>query len=129
MRILQWGTVLMVQMHTEHHIDSFDLESFFRLHDLDMNGFWDEAEIEAVYGLHHHSVKENIPQDALRQARAHSVVERVLKALDKNDDGQSKSKCSEVKLTETGRISLEEFLAGGTDGLPSFTGYKDLGRM
>lgn len=28
----------------------------------------------------------------------------------------------------TGRISLEEFLAGGTGGLPSFEGYKDLGR-
>lgn len=27
-----------------------------------------------------------------------------------------------------GRISLEEFLAGGTEGLPSFEGYKDLGR-
>lgn len=28
----------------------------------------------------------------------------------------------------TGRISLAEFLAGGNEGLPSFEGYKDLGR-
>ena len=42
-------------MHTEHHIDSFDLESFFKLHDLNLDSYWDRAEIEAVYGLHHHS--------------------------------------------------------------------------
>lgn len=100
-------------MHTEHHIDSFDLESFFKLHDLDLNGFWDVAEVEAVYGLHHHSVKERLPQKGLQEGRASVVVEKVLKRLDTNGDR---------------RISLEEFLAGGNDGLPSFEGYKDLGR-
>ncbi|WWD16657.1 hypothetical protein CI109_101087 [Kwoniella shandongensis] len=99
-------------MHTEHHIDSFDLESFFKLHDLDMDGFWDEAEIQAVYGLHHHSVKEKIPQQALVDGRTQVVVDKVLSKLDTNKDG---------------KISLEEFMAGGTEGLPSFEGYKDLG--
>ena len=100
-------------MHTEHHIDSFDLESFFKLHDLDLNGFWDVAEIEAVYGLHHHYVKERLPQKDLQDGRASVVVEKVLQKLDKDGDKG---------------ISLEEFLAGGDDGLPSFEGYKDLGR-
>lgn len=99
-------------MHTEHHIDSFDLESFFKLHDLDMNGYWDELEIQAVYGLHHHSLKDKMRKGAQVDARAQNIVSKVLEALDKNQDG---------------RISLEEFLAGGTEGLPSFEGYKDLG--
>ncbi|KAK8861437.1 hypothetical protein IAR55_002256 [Kwoniella newhampshirensis] len=99
-------------MHTEHHIDSFDLESFFKLHDLDMNGFWDGLEIQAVYGLHHHSVKEKIPHQELIDGRTQMVVDKVLQKLDTNKDG---------------KISLEEFMAGGTEGLPSFEGYKDLG--
>nr|KIR83969.1 hypothetical protein I308_05725 [Cryptococcus tetragattii IND107] len=99
-------------MHTEHHIDSFDLESFFKLHDLDMNGYWDELEIQAVYGLHHHSVKDKMGKGGQVDGRAKNIVSKVLEALDKNQDG---------------RISLEEFLAGGTEGLPSFEGYKDLG--
>ncbi|WWC68791.1 uncharacterized protein I206_102726 [Kwoniella pini CBS 10737] len=99
-------------MHTEHHIDSFDLESFFKLHDLDMNGFWDQAEIQAVYGLHHHSVKDKIKQPELVDARTQVVVDKVLEKLDTNKDG---------------KISLDEFIAGGTEGLPSFEGYKDLG--
>ncbi|WWC87690.1 uncharacterized protein L201_002582 [Kwoniella dendrophila CBS 6074] len=99
-------------MHTEHHIDSFDLEAFFKLHDLDMNGFWEVPEIEAVYGLHHHSVKDKIKQPELVDARTKVVVDKVLDKLDTNKDG---------------KISLSEFIAGGTDGLPSFEGYKDLG--
>lgn len=99
-------------MHTEHHIDSFDLESFFKLHDLDMDGFWDEAEIQAIYGLHHHSMREKIPQSELVEGRTKVVVDKVLQRLDSNKDGQ---------------ISLDEFLVGGQDGLPSFEGYKDLG--
>ncbi|OWZ74637.1 hypothetical protein C365_06975 [Cryptococcus neoformans Bt85] len=98
-------------MHTEHHIDSFDLESFFKLHDLDMNGYWDELEIQAVYGLHHHSLKDKLGRGHA-DGRAQNIVAQVLDALDKDRDG---------------KISLDEFLAGGTQGLPSFEGYKDLG--
>ncbi|AAW45100.1 protein secretion-related protein, putative [Cryptococcus deneoformans JEC21] len=73
-------------MHTEHHIDSFDLESFFKLHDLDMNGYWDELEIQAVYGLHHHSLKDKMRKGAQVDARAQNIVSKVLEALDKNQD-------------------------------------------
>lgn len=100
-------------MHTEHHIDSFDLESFFKLHDLDLDGYWDIPEIQAVYGLHHHSVKEKIPVPEMVDTRTKEIVEQVLRKLDTDSDG---------------KISLQEFLDGGDDGLPSFQGYKDLGR-
>lgn len=100
-------------MHTEHHIDSFDLESFFKLHDLNMDGYWDVPEIEAVYGLHHHSVKEKIPQPELIQGRTKMIVDKVLQRLDQDGDG---------------KISQEEYVKAGPDGLPSFEGYKDLGR-
>lgn len=75
-------------MHTEHHIDSFDLPSFFKLHDLNLDGFWDEAEIQAVYGLHHHSVKGKLPE-SLVDGRADVVVKKVLEKLDTNSDGKS----------------------------------------
>ncbi|ORX36292.1 hypothetical protein BD324DRAFT_628197 [Kockovaella imperatae] len=112
-------------MHTEHHIDSFDLESFFKIHDLDLNNVWDRAEIEAVYGLHHHSVipkqgkhghadhaSEGESKSQALGERAGPIVDEVLRKLDKNGDG---------------KISLQEFMDGGPDGLPSFEGYKDLG--
>jgi hypothetical protein len=73
-------------MHTEHHIDSFDLNSFFALHDLNSDGSWDEPEIQAVYGLHHHSVKGKMP-DAHIEGRADVVVKKVLEKLDTNKDG------------------------------------------
>jgi hypothetical protein len=76
-------------MHSEHHIDSFDLESFFKLHDLDNDGFWDEAEIGAVYGLHHHSVRIKIPQPELVEGRTRLIVDKVKQKLDTNGDGES----------------------------------------
>lgn len=78
----------MRQMHTEHHIDSFDLNSFFALHDLNTDGQWDEAEIQAVYGLHHHSVKGKMPPDHV-DSRADVVVKKVLEKLDKDKNGMS----------------------------------------
>jgi hypothetical protein len=75
-------------MHTEHHIDSFDLNSFFALHDLNSDGSWDEPEIQAVYGLHHHSVKGKMPADHV-DSRADVVVKKVLDKLDTNKDGKS----------------------------------------
>jgi len=31
-------------------------------------------------------------------------------------------------MTAVGKVSLQEFLDGGNDGLPSFEGYQGLGR-
>ena len=52
-----------------------------------MDGRWDESEIQAVYGLHHHSVREKIPQPELIEGRTRMVVDKVLQKLDKNKDG------------------------------------------
>jgi hypothetical protein len=76
------------QMHTEHHIDNFDLPAFFTLHDLNLDGMWDVPEIEAVYGVHHHSVKEAVGgQQELVDGRAATIVAQVLAKLDKDGDG------------------------------------------
>ena len=79
-------------MHTEHHIDSFDLESFFKLHDLDDDGLWKRPEIEAVYGLHHHTAEKAIPDGGAREGRTRMVVDKVLQKLDTNLDGGPRTK-------------------------------------
>lgn len=77
-------------MHTEHHIDNFDLPAFFTLHDLNLDGSWDRAEIEAVYGVHHHSIKEAVGgQQDVVDGRAATIVASVLAKLDTDKDGES----------------------------------------
>lgn len=71
-------------MISEHHIDQFDLPAFFKLHDLDSDGFWTTDEIAALYGLRHHSVTgldKKVP-DGLEE----QIVSAVLAKLDKNGD-------------------------------------------
>ncbi len=68
-------------MHTEHHIDSFDLPSFFKLHDLNMDGLWDVNEIKAVYGLHNEKAKAAVGQPG-----------------DKNSDGKLKGMDADMMI-------------------------------
>lgn len=111
-------------MQSEHHIDAFDLPSFFKLHDLDNDGYWTVAEIQAVYGLnpdaahshgHAHGQQGGKPggsQEKDITEKAKVVSDKVLEVMDMNRDG---------------KISADEFIAAGTAGLPSFEGFKDLG--
>ncbi|KAF7302661.1 Precursor to secretory protein [Mycena chlorophos] len=92
-------------MATEHHIESFDLRSFFQLHDLNRDGFWDKEEVEAIYGVHHVYSQKKSKDDEEHQKKADHISSTVLKLLDKDGDGQ---------------ISPEEFEAVGLDGLPNF---------
>ncbi|KAI9570144.1 hypothetical protein HD554DRAFT_2019235 [Boletus coccyginus] len=92
-------------MASEHHIDSFDLESFFQLHDLNQDGVWDRQEIEAIYGVHHVYSQKKSKDEIEHQKKADYVVDTVLKLMDKDGDGQ---------------VSPEEFEAAGFKGLPSF---------
>ncbi|KAI4522075.1 hypothetical protein K525DRAFT_223637 [Schizophyllum commune Loenen D] len=92
-------------MSKEHHIDSFDLPSFFQLHDLDGDGVWNRAEIEAIYGVHHVYSQKKSKDDVEHQKKADTIVETVLAKMDKNKDGE---------------IALEEFVLVGLDGLPNF---------
>ncbi|KAJ8494521.1 hypothetical protein ONZ51_g2281 [Trametes cubensis] len=92
-------------MATEHHIDTFDVPSFFHLHDLNRDKVWDSEEIEAVYGVHHIYSQKKSKDDIEHKKKADHIVQEVLRRLDKNRDG---------------KISLEEFEAVGLDGLPNF---------
>ncbi|KAI5998044.1 hypothetical protein EDD15DRAFT_2572555 [Pisolithus albus] len=92
-------------MATEHHIDSFDVESFFKLHDLDQNGVWDREEIEAIYGVHHVYSQKKSRDEVEHKKKADHIVETVLKALDKDGDG---------------KVTPEEFAAAGLTSLPTF---------
>ncbi|KAJ7597295.1 hypothetical protein C8J56DRAFT_919698 [Mycena floridula] len=92
-------------MASEHHIDSFDIRSFFHLHDLNRDGFWDKEEIEAVYGVHHIYSKQKSKDDIEHQKKAEHIVAAVLRGIDSNKDG---------------KISPEELEAAGMDALPSF---------
>lgn len=92
-------------MASEHHIDSFDLPSFFQLHDLDRDGYWGPDEIEAIYGVHHVYSQKKSKDEIEHQKKAETIVNTVLDLVDKDKDG---------------RISLEEFKSVGLDGLPNF---------
>ncbi|THH19015.1 hypothetical protein EW146_g2074 [Bondarzewia mesenterica] len=96
-------------MATEHHIDSFDPPSFFQLHDLNRDGVWDKEEIQAIYGVHHvYSQKKSKASkldDVEHQEKADTIVQTILKAMDKNADE---------------KITLDEFEAVGLAGLPNF---------
>jgi hypothetical protein len=74
-------------MSSEHHIDSFDLPAFFKLHDLNMDGYWDRDEIAAIYGLRHHSVVGRKTK-ALPAGLEEKIVAAVLAKLDTNEDGE-----------------------------------------
>ncbi|KAI0031254.1 hypothetical protein K488DRAFT_52491 [Vararia minispora EC-137] len=90
-------------MAQEHHIDTFDLPSFFHLHDLNRDGFWQKDEIEAVYGMHHLYAKKL--SKASSELPLRTIVDTILRNMDKDGDGT---------------VSLVEFEAAGLVGLPNF---------
>lgn len=99
-------------MRTEHHLDSFDLESFFKLHDLDQNGILSRAELEAIYGLHHESSKKKSGSDEEHRRKTDEILAKVLAVLDQNGDGV---------------VTKTEFVAAGEKGLPEFSHHEGLG--
>ncbi|KAI0249533.1 hypothetical protein BJV78DRAFT_1226880 [Lactifluus subvellereus] len=92
-------------MATEHHIDTFDLPSFFHLHDLNSDGVWDEGEVEAIYGMHHIYAQKKSKDEEEHQEKAKFIVNVIFNAIDKDKDG---------------KITLAEFEAAGLAALPGF---------
>lgn len=44
----QHAAYIQSHMAQEHHIQAFDLGSFFSLHDLNRDGVWDRSEVESI---------------------------------------------------------------------------------
>ncbi|KAH7039948.1 uncharacterized protein B0I36DRAFT_309656 [Microdochium trichocladiopsis] len=73
-----WMTVHMAE---EHHMQSFDPESFFMLHDFDSNGRWEPSEILRTYGLEDESNRD------ITQSRRDEIQAHLMGMLDANRDG------------------------------------------
>lgn len=118
----------------EHHLDNFDLQSFFHLHDLNRDvrfislqshyesreligdnaqGVLDINELESIYGVHHEKVKKATGgTQEVHTEQARRIVAEVLDRLDANRDAV---------------LTMREFLAGGVGGLPMFDNVPNLG--
>ncbi|KAM0788410.1 hypothetical protein ACM66B_001547 [Microbotryomycetes sp. NB124-2] len=106
-------TYAELHMAQEHHMDNFDIQAFFHLHDLNRDGILDVNELESIYGVHHEKRKSasGVPLEVHTQ-QAKEIVKAVLEKLDTNKDGV---------------LTMREFVAGGVGGLPNFKGVADLG--
>lgn len=65
----------------EHHIDGWDTESFFTLHDYDSDGYWRSQELMRTYGLMDPSNKD------MSQNKKEEIVVKLLNMLDLDSDG------------------------------------------
>lgn len=93
-------------------MDSFDIQAFFHLHDLNRDGLLDVNELQSIYGVHHEKVKKGSESQEVHTEQAREIVKTVLAALDTNGDGV---------------LTMREFVAGGVGGLPNFKGIEHLG--
>lgn len=104
-------------MLTEHGLDSYDSDVFFKLHDLQDIGFWTKTDILNLYGLLRESVvgdgsgmgEHSHGEETITKESKNHVVDSILKMMDTNSDGQ---------------ISIQEFRDFTKNGglLPDF-GY------
>lgn len=69
-------------MTEEHHIDNWDVGSFFALHDYNSDGKWQGEEIMRTYGLMDPSNKDVSHEAATR------ILSELMGLLDKNGDGE-----------------------------------------
>ncbi|KAG0178163.1 DNA topoisomerase 3-beta-1 [Apophysomyces sp. BC1021] len=78
-------------MHDTHQIQVSDEVTFFKLHDLDGDGFWDDRELRAMYGL-----ERDIDPNAVH---VKTIINRAFEELDTGRDGL-------ISLTEYMRSKL-----------------------
>ncbi|KAI8638974.1 hypothetical protein BD408DRAFT_422226 [Parasitella parasitica] len=65
-------------MNEAHQIEVTDEVTFFKLHDLDGDGFWDEKELQSMYGL-----ERDIDP---KTSHIKLIIDRVYKEMDMNKD-------------------------------------------
>ncbi|ORX62279.1 hypothetical protein DM01DRAFT_1403954 [Hesseltinella vesiculosa] len=71
-------------MASTHHIEIMDEITFFKIHDIDGNGYWDDHEVLSIYGL------ERQVADGAEHVSA--IVQRAFQDLDLDGDGQISQK-------------------------------------
>lgn len=86
-------------MNEAHQIEVTDEVTFFKLHDVDGDGFWDEKELQSMYGL-----ERDIDPNT---SHIKKIIDRVYEEMDMNKD----------RL-----ISLDEYI---TAKLPSITAREE----
>ncbi|BGP38669.1 hypothetical protein JCM10450v2_002619 [Rhodotorula kratochvilovae] len=106
------ATYAELHMAQEHHMDSFDIQAFFHLHDLNRDGVLDRNELESIYGVHHEKRRKGTKNLEVHTQQATEIVDAVLAKLDQNRDNV---------------LTMREFVAGGVGGLPNFRGVEHLG--
>ncbi|KWU44074.1 hypothetical protein RHOSPDRAFT_18556 [Rhodotorula sp. JG-1b] len=106
------ATYSELHMAQEHHMDSFDIQAFFHLHDLNRDGVLDRNEIESIYGVHHEKKRKGAKNLEVHTQQANEILDAVLEKLDQNGDGL---------------LTMREFVDGGVGGLPNFKGVEHLG--
>ncbi|KAF2664877.1 secretory pathway protein Ssp120 [Microthyrium microscopicum] len=88
-----WATQHMAE---EHHLNGFDPQTLFVMHDFKSAGFWSTTDIRRMYGLLDKSAKD-IPED-----KKESAAQHILKLFDTDKDGS---------------VSNKEFLDGWSQGV------------
>ncbi|KAI8089923.1 uncharacterized protein BX664DRAFT_334230 [Halteromyces radiatus] len=66
-------------MDDTHHVEISDEVTFFKLHDLDGDGYWTDRELRSLYGL-----ERDVSSDAIH---VNTIVHRAFQDLDTNHDG------------------------------------------
>lgn len=104
---------LTTHMDKEHHIQGFDLESAFHLHDLNSDNILEASEILKLYGVDHETAMDQSDSVDHHNSVASRILGEVMDKLDLNKDGL---------------ITKSEFVTVvGKHGLPNFNDISGLG--
>ncbi|OAV97622.1 hypothetical protein PTTG_09930 [Puccinia triticina 1-1 BBBD Race 1] len=104
---------LTVHMDKEHHIQGFDLQSAFHLHDLNSDNILEASEVLKLYGVDHETAIDQSDSVDHHNSVAARILTEVMDKLDLNKDGL---------------ITKSEFVAVVSQhGLPTFDDISGLG--
>ncbi|KAH9473232.1 hypothetical protein Pst134EA_000305 [Puccinia striiformis f. sp. tritici] len=104
---------LTEHMDKEHHIQGFDLESAFHLHDLNSDNILEASEILKLYGVDHETAIDQSDSVDHHNSVASRILGEVMDKLDLNKDGL---------ITKSEFVSVVSI-----HGLPTFNDISGLG--
>jgi len=88
-----WATRHMLE---EHHLNGWDADTLFSLHDLHGDGYWDERDVQRMYGMLHKT------SDHVTDADKEAAAKKVVRMYDHDRDG---------------KVSKDEFVDGWKRGI------------